>query len=163
MNKTGALTKQSLVRRFGLTAAIGLVTTAMVMVLSVGSALLPISAKAQSAANRGLPDFTGLIEKAGPAVVNIRTLSRDSERGGQGAPFDENDPFFEFFKRFGPPGHPGFGPRQAPKDQEPSEPRPRGVGSGFIISSDGQVGLSYLPKGTLNPPLLLYLDKPLKQ
>jgi serine protease Do len=138
MNKRSALSNQSLARRFGSALASGLLMAAVVATLSVGFSLMPIQAKAQSAANRGLPDFTGLIDKAGPAVVNIRTLSRESEKGGQGMPFDENDPFSEFFKRFGPPGHPGFGPRQpGPKDQEPSEPRPRGVGSGFIISQDG--------------------------
>jgi serine protease Do len=138
MNKRSALSDQSLARRFGSALASGLLMAAVIATLSVGSSLMPTQAKAQSAASRGLPDFTGLIDKAGPAVVNIRTLSRESERGGQGMPFDENDPFFEFFKRFGPPGHPGFGPRQqGPKDQEPSEPRPRGVGSGFIISQDG--------------------------
>jgi serine protease Do len=138
MNKRSALSDQSLARRFGLALASGLLMAAVVTTLTVGSSLMPTQAKAQSAANRGLPDFTGLIDKAGPAVVNIRTLSRESEKGSPGMPFDENDPFFEFFKRFGPPGHPGFGPRQqGPKDQEPSEPRPRGVGSGFIISQDG--------------------------
>ncbi|MFZ9140006.1 MAG: DegQ family serine endoprotease [Burkholderiaceae bacterium] len=137
MNRLIALVEQSWVRRFGVAAATGLLTLSLTVGLTLGSALAPHPAAAQSAANRGLPDFTGLIEKAGPAVVNIRTLSRESERGSQGMPFDENDPFFEFFKRFGPPGNPGFGPRQGPKEQEPSEPRPRGVGSGFIISQDG--------------------------
>ncbi|MEY3670295.1 MAG: putative periplasmic serine endoprotease DegP-like precursor, partial [Pseudomonadota bacterium] len=36
-------------------------------------------------AQRGLPDFTDLVEKAGPAVVNIRTLERAKPRG-PGAP-----------------------------------------------------------------------------
>jgi len=113
----------------------GLLVMAVLGSAPAGLGLSP--AQAQSAANRGLPDFTGLIEKAGPAVVNIRTLSRAQERSGPGAPFDENDPFFEFFKRFGPPGQQGPGSRPGPRDQEPSEPRPRGVGSGFIISADG--------------------------
>ena len=107
-------------------------------------------------AQRGLPDFTDLVEKAGPAVVNIRTLERAKPRG-PGAPqgpgamppgLDENDPFYEFFRRFFPPGHPGApgegrgGQGQSPDagpqgGGEPENQRPRGVGSGFVISADG--------------------------
>jgi len=88
---------------------------------------------------KGLPDFTGLVEKAGPAVVNIRTTERVA-RGPRGMPpLDESDPFYEFFRRFMPPGHPGFGGRQSPEgeDDERAQPRQRGVGSGFIITADG--------------------------
>ncbi|MDA0847296.1 MAG: hypothetical protein O2997_03630, partial [Proteobacteria bacterium] len=59
-----------------------------------------------------LPDFTELVEKAGPAVVNIRTVEKAKPgpaRGQQGPQLDENDPFYEFFRRFAPPGQPGFG------------------------------------------------------
>jgi serine protease Do len=89
---------------------------------------------------RGLPDFTVLVEKAGPAVVNIRTTERVA-RGPRGmAPLDENDPFYEFFRRFMPPGHPGSGggrPGPGKDGEDRPEPRQRGVGSGFIISPDG--------------------------
>jgi serine protease Do len=72
------------------------------------------------AQNRGLPDFTELVEKQGPAVVNISTTqtARSSGRGGQPFPFDENDPMNEFFRRFIPrqPGMPGF--PGAPRDFE---------------------------------------------
>jgi len=56
------------------------------------------------AQTRGLPDFTELAEKQGAAVVNIS--STQVMRGHQGMPFpfDENDPAFEFFKRFIPRG-----------------------------------------------------------
>jgi serine protease Do len=51
---------------------------------------------------------------------------------------DENDPFYEFFRRFLPPrqapGPGGQGPRGRGGDEVP-----RGVGSGFIISADGYV------------------------
>ena len=54
---------------------------------------------------RGLPDFTGLVKESSPAVVNIRTTSAsDSGNFGPGIPgvpqLDENDPMYEFFKRF---------------------------------------------------------------
>ncbi len=92
---------------------------------------------------KGLPDFTGLVEKAGPAVVGVRTLQKVS-RGQGGFPgmpprLDENDPFYEFFRRFFPPGHPGIPQQGQPGQAEPEDVPsvPRGVGSGFIISSDG--------------------------
>ena len=90
---------------------------------------------------RGLPDFTGLVEKAGPAVVGIRTLQKVSRAQGgfPGMPpgLDENDPFYEFFRRFFPPGHPGMPQQGQPGDPEETPSVPRGVGSGFIISTDG--------------------------
>ena len=89
------------------------------------------------AQNKGLPDFTELVENQGPAVVNISTTQviRGNGRGVQPFPFDENDPMFEFFRRFIPrqPGMPGTpGVPGAPREFES-----RSLGSGFIISADG--------------------------
>lgn len=89
---------------------------------------------------RQLPDFADLAEKAGPAVVNIRTTERVKEGAGQ-APsqrpqvpegMEEGDPFYEFFRRFFPPNQ-----RPQPRGRGPGDEVPRGVGSGFIISADG--------------------------
>ena len=82
------------------------------------------------AVQRSLPDFADLVEKVGPAVVNIsvdQTIHVDDDDNPFGS-----DPFFDFLRRFGVPmPGPGF--------PHPS-PRPRqGIGSGFIISSDGYV------------------------
>lgn len=72
----------------------------------------------------GLPDFTGLVEKQGPAVVNVSTTQ--IIRNMQGFPnIPENDPFYEFFRRFAP---------QMPREQESQS-----LGSGFIISADGYI------------------------
>ncbi len=82
----------------------------------------------QYAPARELPDFTVLVEKQGAAVVNISTTQTvHNSQAYQGMPpgMDENDPFFEFFRRFAPP---------APRDQEQQS-----LGSGFIISSDGYI------------------------
>jgi serine protease Do len=85
---------------------------------------------------RGLPDFTDLVDLVGPSVVNIRTLERNAGRGAQGGAPDEE--MLEFFRRFGIPIPPGVVPR-GPRQQEPGggEARPRGVGSGFVLSADG--------------------------
>jgi serine protease Do len=91
-----------------------------------------------------LPDFSRLVEKAGPAVVNIEAVigggrqSRTAQSGGDEdgdedsqAPGQEDVP--EIFRRFfGQPGQPGT----------PIPQQPRGgtsFGSGFIISPDGYV------------------------
>ena len=83
----------------------------------------------------GLPDFTDVIDKVGPAVVNIRTTERVRTRGG--APGEEE--MQEFLRRFfGGQVPPRGGGRRGPQQEEEREVQ-RGVGSGFIISSDGFV------------------------
>ena len=84
--------------------------------------LLPLGAYAQA---RELPDFTELVEKQGPAVVNISTAqtARARPQVPQMPNLDEDDPFFEFFRRFAP---------QMPREQESQS-----LGSGFLISEDG--------------------------
>jgi serine protease Do len=73
--------------------------------------LLTVFSLLAQAQSRGLPDFTELVEKQGPAVVNISTTqsARGNGRGAHPFPFDEDDPMFEFFRRFIPrqPGVPG--------------------------------------------------------
>jgi len=88
---------------------------------------------------RGLPDFTVLVDQVGPSVVNIRTIERVRRGAPQGVTPDEQ--MLEFFRRFGIPVPPGMAPpRNAPRPgqgQGPEIERPRGVGSGFILSADG--------------------------
>lgn len=84
----------------------------------------------------GLPDFSNLIDKVGPAVVNIRTTERVTR--GQGQPGEEE--MQEFLRRFfggqmpSPRGRRG-GPAQGGGEEQVA----RGVGSGFVISQDGFV------------------------
>ena len=78
----------------------------------------------------GLPDFTRLVEKEGPAVVNISTITRQSEESVR----DQLDQLPELFRRFverfgGEEGVPSM----------PQEREARSLGSGFIISADGYV------------------------
>jgi serine protease Do len=102
------------------------------LVLLTALGLWPGLLRAQS-----LPDFTELVERVGPAVVNIRTLERGRQASvGGGAEVDPN--VEEFFRRFGIPlpGRPD--PRRTPRGGD-EEPQQRGVGSGFILSADGYV------------------------
>src|SRR5258708_37908383 len=94
---------------------------------------------AQSVALR---DFTELVERSAPAVVNIRTTARLSQSKMQQFPeLDENDPGWEFFRRFFPQPGPMPSPRPGPVPRTPRPDRemPRGQGSGFIISAGGYV------------------------
>jgi len=79
----------------------------------------------------GLPDFTELVEKTGPAVVNIRVTqfgTRNSRSSSQRGERGEDHPEVpEFFKRFMPDA-PGSG-----------QPDRMGAGSGFIYSKDGYI------------------------
>jgi serine protease Do len=78
------------------------------------------------------------VEQVGPAVVNIRTLERARSGGASNGQMDEE--MQEFFRRFFGQPLPGV-PRQAPRPNrpQPDEQQPRGVGSGFILSTDGYV------------------------
>ena len=71
-----------------------------------------------------LPDFTALMRKQGPAVVNVITRAPAKPSAGAGREMHD-DPLAEFFRRFMP-------------EESPRVPR-MGVGSGFIISADGYI------------------------
>jgi len=98
--------------------------------LFLGIAWVPVS----NAQARELPDFTGLVEQQGPTVVNVSiTQSQRDRRAAPQLPnIDEDDPFYDFFRRFVPRA-PGQG--QSP----PRESESRSLGSGFIISADGYI------------------------
>ncbi|OZI74137.1 DegQ family serine endoprotease [Bordetella genomosp. 12] len=116
--------------------------------LMMGSALTlaqaPLVAHAQTPVAGGvLPDFTSIVEKAEPAVVNIRTTATVPVRGGPGGAGGGGDPYELFRWFFGPDFQPpGAAPgqrRQQPQPQGEERTVPRGVGSGFFISDDGYI------------------------
>jgi serine protease Do len=80
-----------------------------------------------------LPDFTELVEKQGATVVNISTTQIiKGHRGGYQFPFEGDDSAQDLLRRFFPgqiPGLPGV----------PQEFKNRSLGSGFIISADGNI------------------------
>ena len=97
-----------------------------VLVVTFAAALaLPAAAQGRAA---GLPDFTELYEKQGPAVVSI-DVTQTVRRNQRLPDISEDDPFYEFFKRFGPI------PRRAPERDFEAQ----STGSGFIVSSDGYI------------------------
>ena len=109
---------------------------AMALALTLTAAVTTVLPSPGLAQTRTLPDFTDLVEQVGPSVVNIRTLEKVSARTGSGG----DEEMLEFFKRFGLPMP--NAPRQAPRPNRPQpqeEEQPRGVGSGFILSSDGLI------------------------
>lgn len=81
--------------------------------------------------SKELPDFTGLVEQYGEAVVNISTVQTQQIPGSQMLPeipnIPEDSPFFEFFRRY---MQPFSGPRRYES---------KSLGSGFIISKDGYI------------------------
>ncbi len=87
------------------------------LLLSMVVLLAPALVSAQA-----LPHFTTLVEKQGAAVVNVST-SQTVENAPR-IPVPEDDPFYDFFRRFGPP-------------EGPREYESQSLGSGFIISADG--------------------------
>ncbi len=96
------------------------------------AAFLSTAVVSNTAVARSLPDFTNLVERNGPAVVNISTTQKKKSRrsvlphGLEIPDLPKGSPFNEFFRRF-------FG------EGEIEEFDAQSLGSGFIISEDGYV------------------------
>jgi serine protease Do len=81
---------------------------------------------------RVLPDFATLVEQVGPAVVNVSVVEKAHRVRNQSSDEETDDPFQEFFRRFGIPA-PDGGRRNY------DIPQRQGEGSGFIVSADGYI------------------------
>ena len=103
--------------------------------LALGSTLALMPAQALMAQTRSLPDFTDLVETVGPSVVNIRTV----EKIKVGVAGSADEQMLEFFRRFGIPVPPNMPRSPRPDRGQPEEEQPRGIGSGFILTSDGLI------------------------
>ncbi len=81
-----------------------------------------------------VPNYRAIVKQSAPAVVGVMVEgTRKASLEDQGMPPGmEDDPFFKFFR-----GVPGLGQR-GHQGQSPSTPF-KGMGSGFIISSDGLI------------------------
>jgi serine protease Do len=113
-------------------------TRAVATSAATPSATAPSAAAPSAATPAMLPDFSTMVQKYGPAVVNISVVSKvsaslnsqgdDSDDNGgpnDNNPFAPNSPFAPFFH-----GHPFQMPQPQPM---------RGEGSGFIIRPDGVI------------------------
>lgn len=89
-------------------------TTALWVLVAALLLALLLTPQRSAAQARELPDFADLVERVGPAVVNIRTTERAPE--GVRSPFRRRSPALQG-----------------------SDEVPRGEGSGFILSADGFV------------------------
>jgi serine protease Do len=85
---------------------------------------------AQPAAVQTLPDFTTIVEGNKAAVVNITSTLKAKASDDQDAVegMDEDDPFYEFFRRF---------QGRTPHQQQPQIRQ--GMGSGFIVEPGGVI------------------------
>ena len=112
-------------------------------VAALASAMLVCAAPVSRAQGRDLPDFADLVERVGPAVVNIRTTEK--LRGAASAEGLGDDDVQELFRRFfGVPAPRVPDAERAPRGPRGDRggqdvPRERGVASGFILSPDGYV------------------------
>ncbi|HEX7935273.1 MAG TPA: trypsin-like peptidase domain-containing protein [Paraburkholderia sp.] len=115
---------------------------------AAGAATVPTSVPAPASAkdkrvasdSASLPiDFPAIVERYGPAVVNIRAAIPDKTLAGavpvpasgpRAEAIDGNDPIFAFFRQ------------TVPQSQDGQDSSPRamsGVGSGFIVSPNGLI------------------------
>ena len=76
-----------------------------------------------------LPDFTLLVEKNAPAIVNVRATTTARTNPQAQLPGQDQEEIPEIFRRF-------FGP--LPRGQQPGGER-QSAGSGFIVSTDGYI------------------------
>ena len=108
---------------------------AMLVIMAVATTSLPtspqfivsvpvVAAAGLAALENRPPSFAAIAKKTMPVVVNISTTTQRSGRGGA------NDPIDEFFNRF-------FG------ETPPKENSQRSLGSGILISKDGEILTNY--------------------
>ena len=98
------------------------------------SAAPPATAAPAAPLVSGLPDFTALVERYGPAVVNVKVTSKartSRTRAPRDQDQDEAPSLEDYFRQFGIP---------LPRGQVPPQQQPQsGEGSGFVVSGDGYI------------------------
>jgi serine protease Do len=102
----------------------GIAFLMLASLLQSGPGVSPAGAANIAAFDGRPPSFSVTAKKTMPVVVNISTTAQRSPRGGS------NDPIDEFFSRF-------FG------EAQPRENSQRSLGSGILISKDGEILTSY--------------------
>ena len=111
-------------------AGLGIAGGRIAPIASLAAATPPATGPVQSSqprqapVARALPDFSDLVEKYGPAVVNVSTMGRRQQEQEGEFGIEPGDPLAELYRRF-----------QIPRGDVPVQ----GLGSGFIISPDGYI------------------------
>ena len=90
----------------------------------------PVMANVSTTGEGRPASFAAIAKKIMPAVVNISTTIQRGPRTGSGGTFGGLDPFEDFFNRL-------FG------DAPPRETLQRSLGSGIVISKDGEIVTNY--------------------
>ncbi len=95
-----------------------------------GPAERPLLANVSNTGEGRPASFAAIAKKTMPAVVNISTTIQRGPRTGSGGTFGGLDPFEDFFSRL-------FG------ETPPRETLQRSLGSGIVISKDGEIVTNY--------------------
>jgi serine protease Do len=123
-------------------ALVSVLGTALPLTSRAEATPAPVPVQAPETAIRGLPDFTGLVETVGPAVVNIRTNIKPKANGSdQSLQAQMQQLIEEYIRRHGGRGGrnlpPAAGGNDGPDDDD--GPEQGYIGSGFMLSPDGYV------------------------
>lgn len=110
--------------RLKLQPSFALALGSFLLILSVDHELRLADAASVATLETRPPSFAAIARKTMPVVVNISTTAQRAARGSSGDPIDE------FFSRF-------FG------ESQPRENSQRSLGSGIVISKDGEILTSY--------------------
>ena len=92
---------------------------------ATSAAVVTPSAPPVAVAPAVLPDMRSIVAANAPAVVNI-SVTGTRKTSAALPQLDPDDPFYQFFRRFG---------GQMPRESTPTQ----GLGSGFIVSADGTI------------------------
>ncbi|AOK47306.1 peptidase S1 [Burkholderia sp. MSMB617WGS] len=128
------MSRQTLGRALIHAAAIGAVLAgfACLQPTEIAAGTLPQTLKAKRIAQTGPAgpiDFPTLVERYGPAVVNVSVPAQEPQMSASGLEaLDPDDPFFAYFK---------LSAMQPPTSQDNAPRAMAGAGSGFIVSPDG--------------------------
>lgn len=103
----------------------------LALFLSLASTSLLAQGSASSLVS-GLPDLATLVEKTGPAVVNVRTIEKRQQRAHASSEAERQLQEY-LFRFFGVPQPGGRG------NMQPAPEIRRGMGSGFLTTPDGYI------------------------
>ncbi|MGH8370819.1 MAG: trypsin-like peptidase domain-containing protein, partial [Gammaproteobacteria bacterium] len=91
-----------------------------------------------------LPDFTAIVAKAAPVVVNVSTTRHADSLASNPAPSsDQADASPDWYQRFFGSGGDANSAPNGDASPDSSDPVAESLGSGFIIGADGEILTNY--------------------